>query len=247
MLPPDSSKPNLESSRGINWLRIGKIYTFSSAQVFKEILPPRTPFLVPLLFISIASAIVLWIIVPVAFDRHGIEPEAHDHEAHTESEWELEEFDQAPHAESEWEVGEFARNVIVEVPFEILGYVIGMVLLGTYYFGIARYYRINDLWWEHWFAFAWWTHVPLILANGATAVIDVYSGTEHPSFLVSLLVIGLCFLLPIVWSVSLSVQGLRIWTKKGWAFCLSVSALPYLTLVLFYSRRIVEIFLRALS
>lgn len=247
MLPPDSSKPKSESSRGSDWLRIGKIYTFSSGQVFKEILSPRTPFLIPLLFISIISAIVLWVIVPVVFDSHGIESETHDEESHTESEWELEELDLDLHAESEWEVGEFARNVIIEVPLEIFGYVIGMVLLGTYYFGIARYFRIDNLWWEQWFAFAWWTHVPLILANGATAVIDVYSVTEHPSFVVSLLVIGLCFLLPIVWTVSLSVQGLRIWTQKGWAFCLSVSALPYLLLVLLYSRRIVGIFLRALS
>ena len=262
MLPPDSSTPKSESQKGMNWLRIGKIYTFSSDQVFKEILPPRTPFLVPSLFISIVSAIVLWVIVPVVFDRHGTESETHDHELHTESDWEVEEFehdahsesdweleelDIEPHAKSDWEVGKFVQSVIIEVPFEVFGYVIGMVLLGTYYFGIARFFRIDNIWWEHWFAFAWWTHIPLILANGATAVIDVYSDTEHPSFLVSSLVIGLCFLLPIVWAMSLSVRGLRIWTHKGWAFCLSVSTLPYLLLVLLYSRRIVEIFLRALS
>ncbi len=85
--------------------------------------------------------------------------------------------------------------------------------------------------------------MPLILVLGAARFIDVYSITVDPSLGVSLIVVGLCFLLPIVWTVSLSAQGLRIWTERGWVFSLGVSVLPYLVVILAYARSIVEMFM----
>ena len=156
-------------------------------------------------------------------------------------------IDTVQHPDSELQVGELVDNVIFRVPIEVFWYVLGMVLLGTYYFGLARLFRIDDIWWDHWFAFTWWTHVPLISTYGAAELIEVYSVREDPSFFVGLVVVGLFFLLPIAWTVSLSVQGLRIWTGKGWAFCLGVSAPPYLLVILDSTKHIIEVFSRALA
>lgn len=232
MLPPEPSKPKPDLSRAINWLRVGKIYAFKSGIVFREIRPPRTPLLVPLLYVSIASAMILCIILPFIWDSFGFGSETSDSM-------------QRPDIVSQ--VGAIATNAIFQVPIEVFTYTIAMILLGTYYFGIARFFRIDDIWWEHWFAFAWWTHVPLISLFGAVEFMEAYSGAVDPSFGVSLVVVGLCFLLPIAWTVSLSVQGLRSWTGKGWTFCLGVSAPPYLLVLLDSTQNIIEVFARALA
>lgn len=230
MLTPEPSKRKLDLLNETNWLRIGKIFVFLSGRVFKEIQPPHTPFLVPLFFVCVASATILWVIVPLILDTYGIG---------------LDTIDNVQRPDGKLQVGELAQNVIFEMPIAMFNYTLGMLLLGTYYFGIARLFRIDDIWWEHWFAFAWWTHVPLILVLGAARFIDVYSVTVDPSLGVSLIVVGLCFLLPIVWTVNLSVQGLRIWTEKGWLFSLGVSVLPYLVVILAYAQSIVDMFMRA--
>ena len=211
-----------------NWIRILKILSFSSRQVAEEIRAPATPFVVPLLFVSIASAVILWIFIPLILNAFGIG---------------LKTIDNVPHPDSELESAKLAHNLIFELPV----YALGLIFLGTYYFGIARYFQIDDIWWEHWFGFACWTHVPLILIAGASCFIDVYAVTVNPSLGVSVFVVGLCFLLPIAWTVHLYFQGLRIWTKRGWAVCLCVSVLPYSIVILSYVRTVIELFMRAVA
>lgn len=219
--------------RKFDWLRIGKIYTFSSNTVLKDIRPPDTPILVPLLFVSIVSAVIVWLVVPIVVTQMGIEREV-------EPGWWF------PHKVSllEWE--DWVQN-LVKVPFTAFEYVLDVILLGTYFFVIARCFRIDDIRWEHWFGFAWWTLVPIVLVDGANVFIEAYSGSMDPSLAVSVLVVGLGFLLPIVGTATLTVQGLRIWTAKGWAYCVGFGLLPYFLLVLVYTREIVRLFLQATS
>ena len=131
MQTPEPSKRKLDLLNETNWLRVGKIFVFLSGRVFKEIQPPRTPFLVPQFFVCVASATILWVVVPLILDAYGIG---------------LDTIDNVQRPDSELQVGELAQNVIIEMPIAMINYTLGMVLLGTYYFGIARIFRIDDIW-----------------------------------------------------------------------------------------------------
>ncbi|MXZ56036.1 MAG: hypothetical protein F4227_05910 [Gammaproteobacteria bacterium] len=223
----------MNPSRKFDWLRIGKIYTLSSSRVFKDIKPPGTPILVPLLFVSIVSAAIVWLVVPPIIWANSMETQMRP------GEWFLH-----PLADLEFHIW---MEHLVRVPFAAFEYVLDVVLLGTYFFVIARCFRIDDIQWEHWFGFACWTLVPIILVDGAGTFIEVYSESMNPSLTVSVLVVGLGFLIPIVWTITLTIQGLRIWTEKGWAYCVGFGLLPYFLLVLVYTREIVRLFIQATS
>ncbi len=223
----------MNPSRKFDWLRIGKIYTFSPNAVFRDIKPPDTPILIPLLFVSIASAAIVWLVVPIVVTQMGIEREV-------KTGWWF------PHKVSllQWE--DWVQH-LVRVPFAAFETLLDVILLGTYFFVIARCFSIDDIRWEHWFGFACWTLVPIILVDGAVIFIEAYSGSMNPSLTVSLLVVGLCFLLPIVWTTTLTILGLRIWTGNRWGYSLGFGLLPYFLFVLVYTPEIVRLFIQATS
>lgn len=223
----------MNPSRKFDWLRIGKIYTFSSSTVLRDIRPPDTPIFVPLLFVSIVSAVIVWLVVPPIIWANAMQKEM------LPGDWFL-------HPLADLEFHDWVEH-LVRVPYAAFEFVLDVVLLGTYFFVIARCFRIDDIQWEHWFGFACWTLVPIILVDGVVTFIEVYSGSMNPSLAVSVLVVGLGFLLPIVWTATLTVQGLRIWTAKGWVYCIGFGLLPYFLLVLVYTREIVRLFLQATS
>ena len=193
------------------WKHIWRILTFSSRHVFEEIRPPETPILVPAIFVFSLSILVLLVLCFTT----GLRP-------------------------TTTLLGE--TQLIEALSLRTLLFVIGLtpvmffyictlVLLATYYFAVARCSQI-DILWEHWLGFAHWTVVPMILAPGARMFIDIYSFTGVPTGIIGVAVIVLCFILPTVWSICLTFQGLRIWTAKGNLYCVVVSLVPYILYVL---------------
>lgn len=224
----------MNSSRKFDWNCIGKIYMFSSRRVFEEIRPPSNHIWVPLLYVAITSALIAWIIVPIIATGVGIEREIKP------GLW-------VAHRLSETDATRLVDYVVFHAPYAVFEFVLSVILLGTYFFVVARCFRIDEIRWEHWFGFACWTLVPLILVDGAAIFIDAYSEARDPLLSISVFVVAVCFLLPIVWTVILTAQGLRIWTAKGWGFCLGFSVLPYTMFVLIYIQDIVAMFMRAAS
>lgn len=223
----------MKPSRKLDWQRIGKIYTLSSNTVFTDVKPPDSPMLVPLLFVSIVSAAVVWLVVPPIIGANAMEKEM------LPGQWFL-------HPLGDLEFHNWVEN-LVSVPVAVFEFVLNVILLSTYFFVIARCFRIDNIQWEHWFGFTCWTLVPIVLVDGAVSFIKVYSGSMNPSLTVSVIVVGLCFVLPIFWTATLSVKGLRIWTAKGWVYCVGFGVLPYFLFVLAYTREIVKLFIQATS
>lgn len=220
----------MNPSRVDNWIRIGRMYTFSCRRLFAEIRAPNTSILVPLLFVTVTSALVAWIVVPVILTETGIGEQT---------------LLGTPHPFSEFEFSDFTEHLLLEVPYAIFQHCVDLILLGTYFFVVARCYRITDIHWEHWFGFACWTLVPMISVDGAVSFIDIYAGTVDPSLWLSITVVVLCFLLPIVWTASLTVLGLRTWTSQGWFYNLAFGAVPYALYGLVYAQDILKLFVRA--
>ena len=40
-----------------------------------------------------------------------------------------------------------------------------VIILGTYLYAIARYFRIDDIRWEYWVGFACWTLIPMFMVR----------------------------------------------------------------------------------
>lgn len=192
-----------------NWNYIWKILTFSSRQVFEEVRPPNTPILLPAIFVLLTSSLLWLILYLIAlFDP-----------------WDISVFGDT-HPIFELSFGQFVLVFGSSVTLIFLGIVCTVVILGTYYFAIARHFQI-DILWEHWFAFTCWTLVPMIVMPGARVFIDVYTISDSASLFIGIVVVMLFFIIPIVWTVSLTQQGLRIWTAKGRGYCLVFSVAPY--------------------
>ena len=194
------------------WKHIWRILTFSPRQVFEEIRPPETPILVPAIFVF-----SLWLLVSLALCFiTGVWPT-------------VTLFDETQL------IGTNSLRVLSIVfglfPMMLLSSMFILVVLATYYFTVARCSQIEIVW-EHWLGFALWTLVPMILAPGARQFIDIYGFSGVPTGVIGVAVVVLCLMLPAVWSICITFQGLRIWTAKGNLYCVVVSLVPYTLYVL---------------
>lgn len=209
-----------------------KIVSFSSREVFEEIRPPATPILVPALFV-LFSAFILWLTLYVITTTGVLS---------------------IPF------IGEFSLNLgfsisslydllVLLVPFPsafLFVYIGGAVILATWYFAVARYYQVEILW-EHWFGFTCWTLVPMIIVPSSRFFITILEASENPTPVLSIVVVAVFYLLPVVWTVLLTQQGLRVWTKKGKGITFLISAIPYVFYLLFSVEKVVELMKGAFS
>ena len=201
-----------------------KLISFSSREVFEEIRPPATPILVPALFVLISS-FTLWLTLYVLTlsDLLSIPLIGEPNLGFPISSWQ------------EW------LELMVTIPSTFFfAYIGGAVILATWYFAIARIYRVEILW-KQWFGFTCWTLVPMIIVPCARLFIFILESLDNPPLVLSIVVVALFYLLPVVWTVCLTQKGLRVWTAKGRVITLLISVIPFLIYVLVSVEKVVEL------
>lgn len=192
------------------WKHVWNICTLSSRQVFELTKPPDTPILIPVLFVCIAPALILWVILPILYSIIGVN---------------VMDGSYIPAELVEFRLTSILWFVLF-VPATIVGLFVCLVLLGTYFFIIGRCFRMGILW-EHWLGFTAWINIPMLLTVLGSSLLSVWGHTTNPSPIFFFSIIVLFIILPLVWTVVLCVQGLRIWTEKGLSFCVLISLIPY--------------------
>lgn len=203
-----------------DWQQIWRILTFRSRRVFEEIQPPATPVLLPAFVVFITASVVPWILVRTVFILIAPNPVIFRARRNFLVLFESPE----PIHQLSTAVSMGIRNILT------------FIVIGTYFFIVARCFRLKILW-EHWIGFTCWTLVPLALVHSAMSFLSMYqAGARSSSVIIAVAL--LCIILLILWTVCLSAQGLRIWTSRGWGFCLGFSVLPY---VIYYFDFIVSL------
>lgn len=193
------------------WKHLWSIYTLSSRQVvFELIRPPDTPILIPVLFVCVAAALILWVPMPILYSIIGV----------TSMDGSI-----IPAELVEFSLASILTLVLM-VPATVVVLFVTLVLLGTYFFIIGRCFRIEILW-EHWLGFTAWINTPMVLTLFGTSLLSVWGHTPNPSLILFVSLIVIFIILPLVWTVVLCVQGLRIWTEKGMSFCVRITLIPY--------------------
>ena len=177
----------MKASRKLDWQRIGKIYTFSSRRVFEEIRPPSTPILLPALFVVATATFIPWLLIPIVFAFFVGETTTSYDSLHP-----------------------LFRFGYSSIPFRLLlvgsaaiTYAIDFILIGTYFFVVARCIGIKILW-EQWFGFTCWAVIPIVFVHSAASSLSMYSISENPALIVTIVISILFCFLPILWIVSLS-------------------------------------------
>lgn len=192
-----------------DWQQIWRILTFRSRRVFAEIQPPTTPVLLPAFVVLITASVVPWILVRTVFILIAPNPVM---------------FRGRRSFLLLFESPEPIHQLSSAVSMGIRNF-LTLIVIGTYFFVVARCFRLKILW-EHWIGFTCWTLIPLALVHSAMSFLSMYgAGANSSSAIIAVAILGTMLL--ILWTVCLSAQGLRIWTLKGWGFCLGFSVLPY--------------------
>ena len=220
----------MSHSRKDDWKRIVRLFALASTQIFEEIRAPTTPILVPSLFLLVSSVFVLMLFV--ATSSFGYEPFA---------------AFRLPVGFSEVSIG---RQLLVYgfLALTMLVSVAGaVIILGTYFYALARYYLIDDIRWEYWVGFVCWTLIPMFMVPSTRLFFDGYEKTQNPSFILSLVVSVFGFVLPIVWSAYLTVRGLRVWTEDTKCSHVGFCILPYVILALMSVPDVFDLFSQIFS
>lgn len=191
-------------------MHVWNVYTFSSRQVFELTKPPDTPILIPVLFVCIVPVLILWVLLPIFYLIVGVNAMAGSYIPAELVEFK---FSSIPY-------------LVLFVPVTIVGLFVCVVLLGTYFFIIGRCFHI-DILWEHWLGFTAWINIPMLLTVVGSSLLSVWGHATNPSLFFFFSIIVIFIILPLVWTVVLCVQGLRIWTDKGMSFCVRISLIPY--------------------
>ena len=134
-------------------------------------------------------------------------------------------------------------SVLNNTVFYVLGIVcvtgIWWLLTSTYYFGIARLFKIR-ISWRNWFGFSCWSSIPLVTLPvfvGIAWLVQVYPqhGAWNDPWYVEF-ISACCLIFPFVWCMRVTAQGLHSWTApagRGNVYWRLVAIVPY-GLLLFY-------------
>lgn len=220
----------MSHSRKDDWKRIVRLFALASTKIFEEIRAPSTPILVPLLFLLVSSVLVLMLFV--ATSSFGYEPFT----AFRLPDW----FSEVSFGRQLLVYGFLTLTMLVMVSWAV-------IILGTYLYAIARYFRIDDIRWEYWVSFACWTLIPMFMVPSTRLFFDGYEKTQNPSFILSIVVLVLGFVLPIVWSATLTIRGLLVWTEDTKRSHVGFCILPYVILVLMSVPDVFDLFSQIFS
>lgn len=224
-----------------NFDRIGRVCGPSAREAFDE-MRDQTPFLFPLLFVVLGTLILLAVVAyPSAFYLFNSLFDSLHQVGISRT-----------YREQHFNIGGTRidiQNGIWLTPMVVLGLVfevfnicfnvgVRLMLFGTYFYAIARWLRI-DTRWEHWFGLSCWANIPMIVVPSVVLIIGTIAVTQPvPKLVVFFLWVVFC-VIPILWSVYISVQGLLSWTEKESAFCVKVALVPYVLWLLSYSPTII--------
>lgn len=118
---------------------------------------------------------------------------------------------------------------------------IKLVLLAIYFYLVARWLRL-DIRWENWFGFSCWTLIPVAIVLPTLEILMWFSFPDRSNVQFQSLIRFSQFALPFLWSILITVQGLRSWTGKNASFCVGVASLPYALYFLSYTPRLLQSF-----
>ncbi|MFC5549805.1 YIP1 family protein [Massilia aerilata] len=135
----------------------------------------------------------------------------------------------------------------------VVGTLVALALSALYYL-VASKVMGTQIGYGKWFGFSVWTSVPRLLTIPLSAVqIATSNGRLAPEDLNMASLNYLVFHLPIThpwaslvgsidltmfWSIALAVLGLKVWTGRSTATCLTVAVLPYLIVYGLWSAKI---------
>jgi hypothetical protein len=135
----------------------------------------------------------------------------------------------------------------------VLGTLVALALSALYYL-VASKIIGESIGYGKWFGFSVWTSVPRLLTIPLSAVqIATSNGRLAPEDLNMASLNYLVFHLPIThpwaslvgsidltmfWSIALAVLGLKVWTGRSTATCLTIAVLPYLIVYGLWSAKI---------
>ncbi|MYC26331.1 MAG: hypothetical protein F4X56_10520 [Gammaproteobacteria bacterium] len=220
-----------------NFNRIPRVCGPSAREAFDE-MRDQTPFLFPLLFVIVGTLIVLVVIgYPTKFSLFDSLFHGEAHRMNTQRYFTI--------GGTRIELNNgfwLTPTVVLRLIYGVLQFCLDigvrLLLIGTYFYAIARWLRM-DTRWEHWFGLSCWTNIPMIVVPAVLLIVGTIALTRPvPKAVVFLLWIVFCFT-PISWSVYITVQGLLSWTEKDRSFCVKIALIPYGLLLLTYSPAII--------
>ena len=213
--------------------RLWRVCTLSR-EVFDEMIP-KTPILFPLVFI-VGVSLILWLFASITSTFQAVNLFGDDAgltEIRSGSDLFLDRGSLQEEGILRLELSDILASIVLGAFELVLIVCLKLTLLGTYFYVVGRMMQL-DPWWEDWFGFACWTHLPMVIASAATTILIIFSlGNVTSIFLLSF-VRNALVILPVFWSFCITVQGLRSWTSKDTAFCVTVALVPYTVLVLLY-------------
>lgn len=227
------------NQKGLIW----RVCSPSARQAFDE-MRDQTPFLFPFLLVVLASLILMALVTyPTAYflfenlfdsikQERGVSYTGQYFEVGDTRIDTLHGFKLTP-------------LIVISLVFEAIKicFFVGvrLILMGTYFYAVGRWLGI-DYRWEHWFGLSCWANIPMIVVPTVVLLIGTLSMTQQPPDVVVGLLWFVFFFPPFLWSMFISVEGLRSWTEKDTAFCVRVALVPYVIIFLLLAPVIVGSF-----
>ena len=126
---------------------------------------------------------------------------------------------------------------IVAPVLYVVGIVLGLLILATYYWVAGKSFE-TGLSWKSWFSFSCWAAMPLVVWSICTFVLLIIGGDGLIHGLAPLTWIGITppwavlLNIPLVWTVVISIQGIRSWGSKRSSTSTIIVLVPYVLYVL---------------
>lgn len=109
--------------------------------------------------------------------------------------------------------------------------VIGLLILGTFYFVVGKIVQ-SDAGWSEWFGFSCWVSVPVAVGSVLSVVLVAIGGLEWANGLAVLGWFGMtapwaaAITIPALWTLYITINGLDSWLQKGVVTSVIVALIP---------------------
>lgn len=130
-----------------------------------------------------------------------------------------------------------AAHAIVVSALYVLGVVLSLLTLATYYWIGGKSFQV-DIAWRRWFAFACWSAVPIIFWSIATTAIVFIGGVDFKHGLAPLTWLGVAqpwaalLNVALPWTVVISIHGIRSWGSQRVGTSTIIVLVPFVLYIL---------------
>ncbi len=130
-----------------------------------------------------------------------------------------------------------ATDAIVGSVLFVIGMVVGLLTLGTYYWIAGKSFQFETSW-PRWFAFTCWSAIPVIFWSIATFALVSFFGVEYKNGFAPLTWLGInqpwaaLLNVAVVWTIFISIQGLRCWGSQRLSTSTIIVLVPYVLYIL---------------